>query len=152
MNGSIETESLRLAMNEAWEDHHHTRDQTWKALQAEIVIFAGIIGINWQVQNTCFIVLSCILLFIVSLCGIQITLRHRNKVEIRKFGHILRCEEKLGLHQKGIIDDVELPKSISFWDAFRPNEGNTSLFILRMHIAILLISFSLMIYMLINLL
>lgn len=136
MNGKAEQESIRLAMNQAWQDHHHTRDQTWKALQAEIIICAGVIGINWQIQSFWLTFLSGILLFIVTLCGIQITLRHRNKVELRKFKHIMNCEEALGLHRDDLICDVTDPKSISFFDAFLPNKGNTALFILRMHIAI----------------
>jgi len=136
MNGEPEQESIRLAMNQAWQDHHHTRDQTWKALQAELVICAGVIGINWQIQSFWLTVLSGILLFIVTLCGIQITLRHRNKVELRKFTHIMNCEEALGLHRKDLICDVKKPDPIFFWDAFRPKKGNTALFILRMHIAI----------------
>ena len=136
MNEESEGESIRMAMNQAWQDHHHTRDQTWKALQAELLICAGVIGINWQIQSFWITVSSGILLFIVTLCGIQITLRHRNKVELRKFDHIMNCEEALGLHRHDLISNVKRPEPISFWDAFRPEKANTALFILRMHIAI----------------
>ena len=31
-------ESIRTAMSLAWSDHHHMREQTWKALQMEFVL------------------------------------------------------------------------------------------------------------------
>lgn len=28
-------ESVRIAMDQAWRDHHHARNQTWRALQMD---------------------------------------------------------------------------------------------------------------------
>lgn len=134
---TADPESIRKAMDEAWGDHHNTRDQTWKALQTEFLIVAGVVGANWQVQSPLVTVVAAVFICFVVLCGIQITLRHRNKVEIRKFTHILNCEEALGLHQDHLISGVELPLRISICDAFNLYKGNTSLFILRMHLAIM---------------
>jgi len=134
-----EPANIRAAMDAAWRDHQHTRDQTWKALQAEFVIAAGLIGVNWELQNSAFAVFSCVLLSFVALCGIQITLRHRNKVELLKFEHILNCEEALGLHRPSLISKVKMPKEIRFfWDVVNPWKHNTALFILRMHCAVFL--------------
>jgi len=131
-------ESIRLAMDQAWRDHQHTRDQTWRALQIGFLISAGIIGINWKTQSIIVAIIAGILVLFAALSGIQITLRHRNNVEFTKFQHILNCEKALGLLRNDLISNAGLPSRISFWDSFRPKKGNTAIFILRMHVAILL--------------
>lgn len=136
----IDRESIRLAMEEAWRDHQHTRDQTWKALQIEFMIAAAAVGINWQIDSLFASVVSGILVFITALCGVQITLHHRNHVEIGKFRHIMHCGEALGLYREDLIDGVKMPKPISFWLAFCPWQRSTAIFILRMHMAILMLS------------
>jgi hypothetical protein len=136
----IDKESIRLAMDEAWRDHQHTRDQTWKALQMEFLIAAGIIGANWQAQSILITGVAAIVVLLVTLCGIQITLRHRNIVEIGKFKHITNCEKALGLDRDCLIGNVKLPTPITIWDALNPRKGNTALFILRMHFVILVFS------------
>ena len=132
-----ERESIRMAMDQAWRDHQHTRDQTWKALQIEFVIIAGIVGANWHLQSPVVTVVGAAFVVVVVLCGVQITLRHRNSVEIRKFTHILNCEQALGLHDENLISGVAPPTRITLWDAFDPRKGNTALFILRMHLTIM---------------
>ena len=134
-------DSIRLAMDLAWRDHHHMREQTWRALQIEAVLVAGLIGIDWQIQNIYATVAAGILVLVAAPFGIQITLRHRQG-EIRKFTHIINCEEALGLHQKDLLppETIKLPSPLRFIDAFRPSVSNTAAFILRMHIAIILFS------------
>lgn len=138
-------DNVRLAMDQAWRDHQHTRDQTWKTLQYEIMIAAGLVAVSWSSTLVFFSLAADILLFFIVLSGIQITLRHRNKVEILKFKHIMNCEEFLGLHKSDLICDVSHPKPITFWHAFCPLKGNTALFILRMHVAIFLFSIGLLV-------
>ena len=133
-------ESIRAAMDEAWRDHHHARDQTWRALQIEFLIAAAVVGVNWQIDSLFAAVVSGWLVFLTALCGVQITLHHRNRVEITKFRHIMHCEEVLGLHRDDLINGVTMPEKISFWHVFCPWKGNTALFILRMHVAILVFS------------
>ena len=133
-------DSVIAAMNMAWKDHHHARDQTWKALQIEFAIAAAVIGINWSITSFEVGVASGFLLFINTLCGIQISLRHRNKVEVTKFRHIMNCEEALGLHKKGLIDGIKAPQKIDSIEILHPLKGNTALFILRMHVSIFLFS------------
>jgi len=134
---SAELESIRLAMDEAWRDHQHTREQTWKALQIEFALAAGTIGSTWSLDSLVAQILGALFVLLVTLCGIQITLRHRNRVEVTKFRHIMNCEEALGLHSENLISGVKMPGPISIGLAFNPFRGNTSLFILRMHLAIL---------------
>lgn len=134
-------DSIRLAMDLAWRDHHHMREQTWRALQMEAVLVAGLVGIDWQIQNIYATIAAGLLVLVAAPFGIQITLRHRQG-EIRKFTHIINCEEALGLHRDDLLppNSISLPKSVRLIDAFRPSVSNTSVFILRMHIAILLFS------------
>ena len=129
-------ESIRLAMDQAWRDHHHARNQTWKAVQIEVLLAAGIVGVDFQLENFGATLAAGILVIIASMFGVMISLHHR-KLEIRKFTHIMNCEEALGLHQHSIIDNVSLPSPITFWDVFRFWRMNTALFILRMHVAIM---------------
>ena len=135
-----DNESIRTAMDQAWRDHHHARDQTWRALQIEFVIVAAVVGVNWQIESPFAAAVSGFLILLITLCGIQITLRHRNRVEITKFRHIIHCEEALGLHSSELIDGVTMPEAIKFWHVFSPWKGNTALFILRMHVVILVFS------------
>ncbi len=44
----LKQESIRLAMDQAWRDHHHARDQTWKALQIVVVLGAGLVTVDFN--------------------------------------------------------------------------------------------------------
>lgn len=130
MGTEVESASIRQAMDEAWRDHQHTRDQTWKALQTEFLLAVAVVGAAWQTQSTVVIVAAAVLVFVVSLCCIQVSLRHRNSVELTKFRHILNCEEALGLHRPDLIADVKMPQPMTFSDAFRWKKANSAVFIL----------------------
>jgi hypothetical protein len=132
-------ESIRLAMELAWRDHHHMREQTWRALQIEAALAAGLVGIDWQIQNIYVTIATGILVVLASIYGVLITLHHR-KGEIRKFIHIVNCEEALGLHSDDLLppDTTKLPRALRFIDVLNPKVQNTSAFILRMHTAILI--------------
>lgn len=136
MSDEPDRESIRLAMDEAWRDHQHTRDQTWKALQIEFFLVAAVVGVNWQIQSLAVTIASGAVFLFVVLCGMQIPVGHRNRVELLKFRHIMNCEEALRLHRDDLISCVKPPQRITLWDAFNPRKGNTALFILRMHLAI----------------
>jgi hypothetical protein len=148
---TADKESIRDAMDLAWSDHQHTRDQTWKALHMEFLLILGVVGANWFMNSNLISIVSIIFVCLVVLCGIQITIRHRNRVELTKFRHIINCEEALGLHRYHLISGVTMPLRIKFWDAFNPKKGNTALFILRMHIAIMGFALFLLVYRLFSL-
>src|SRR5260370_42362596 len=80
-----------------------------------------------------------VLVVMSAICGVLISLHHR-KLEVRKFTHIVNCEEFLGLHRDDLLPPgtVRLPMEIRLLDVFRPRIRNTSVFILRMHVSILL--------------
>lgn len=131
-------DSIRSAMDLAWRDHHHMREQTWKALQIEAVLAAGLVGVDWQIQNAYATFAAGILVVIAAFFGILITLHHR-EAEIRKFTHIVNCEEMLGLHRDDLLHpgSTNIPRRIRFIDIFNPKVQNTAIFILRMHVALM---------------
>ena len=124
-----------MAMAQAWADHHHARDQTWKALQMEALLAAGMIGVDAQANEQGATLVAGVLTVLAALFGIGISLHHR-ELEIRKFRHILNCEEALGLHQPHLISGVRPPGPVRFHDVFLFWKTNTALFILRMHVTV----------------
>lgn len=140
-----DNDTVRLAMELAWRDHHHARDQTWKAVQMEAVLGVGLVTVDTHFGNAGSTLAAAILVVLGALFGILISLHHR-ALERRKFIHIMNCEEYLGLRRKDLIpsfDDDEMggvkrPETFSFWAVFNPWQHSTAIFILRMHIAIML--------------
>lgn len=147
-------ESLMKAMELAWRDHHHARDQTWKTVQIVAVLGAGLLSIDFAYENLIATRFAAILVILAAAFGVGITWNHR-KLEIRKFIHIMNCEELLGLHRDDIIpldagDDsmkeknkrvrdgaVGVPAKFHLVDVVHPWRHSTALFILRIHIAIM---------------
>lgn len=142
----VDPESIRQAMDEAWRDHQHTRDQTWKALQVEFALAVAVVGTAWKTDSTFVVICAALLVFVISVCSIQISLHHRNSVELRKFRHILNCEEALELHRPTLISGVKMPRSMKFGDVFRWRKANSAVFILRMHVAIMFFSLFILIW------
>jgi hypothetical protein len=130
-------DTLLRCLELEWNDHFQTRVQTWKTLEIEAVIALGVVGIDVRIDSAVATTAAALLLVIATTFGVLITLRHR-KVEQRKFAHILRIEEELGVRGEGkIFDDVEEPKPVRLIDAVRINKSNTNLFILRMHLTLM---------------
>ena len=130
-------ESLRNQLQLEWQDHIQTRSQTWKTLEIEAALVLGLIGADFKFDNIGVVVILGVLIVISCISGIGITVHHRIG-QIRKFTHIDRIEEALGLHQKGLLDGVHPPAKFKWSDIINPTRNNTPLFILRMHFAILL--------------
>jgi disulfide bond formation protein DsbB len=148
-------------MELAWRDHHHAREQTWKAIQIEAVLGAGLVTVAAQFKNNPYAIgAAAILVFFAAIFGMAISLHHR-ELERRKFAHILNCEEYLGLHRDDLIPvkkglkipvetdvaEVGIPGKFSIWAVFNPlQKMNTAIFILRMHIAIACFALIFLIY------
>lgn len=162
-------ESIRKAMELAWMDHHHARNQTWKTVQIVAVLGAGLFTVDFHYKKFAATLCAAVLVVIAAMFGALITWSHR-KLERRKFIHLMNCEEYLGLHRNDLIplhpdqklvrfpergqipslpedDDiralirdgsVKVPEIFTLWDIFNPCKHNTSLFILRMHVAMAL--------------
>ena len=147
-------ESLRMAMDQAWRDHHHARDQTWKTVQIVAVLGAGLLSMDLVNKNLAATAFATVLVVIASAFGAGVTWNHR-KLEVRKFIHLMNCEELLGLHRDDVIPlyttpqemkskkkrvwdgAVALPAEFSGLAVINPAKNNTALFMLRMHLAIM---------------
>lgn len=127
------TEEALLKMYEIqWEDHLQARKQTWQALQIAGIIAVALVGVQWKTNDPLVICISSILLIAVSFFGMQITLRHRNSVEITKFSIMSEIEKKINF----ISRDLRIPDAINWWHVFKVTKSNTSLFLLRMQFVI----------------
>lgn len=116
-----------------WQDHHHARNQTWRALQITGLLAIALVGVGWTEESIAISLIVAVLLIFVSIFGMQITIRHRNKVERTKFKSIIKLEKDLGLFY-----GYKVPSKIKWWHVFCLLKSNTSLFILRMQFIILI--------------
>jgi hypothetical protein len=99
---AVAPETLRAVMDAAWRDHHHARDQTWRGLQIEGALAAGMLTVDAQFRVPFATTAIGVLVVVASFFGIMITLNHR-RLERRKFIHIMNCEEMLGVHRDDLI-------------------------------------------------
>lgn len=129
-----------------WQDHFQTRSQTWKALEITALIAVALVGLDWKIDNRLVTLVVAGLLAIVALFGMQITVRHRNNVEVMKFKIIKSVGEELGL----VDSKLELPNPIRWWYVFLFWKSNTSLFILRMQFVILLFAIGYLVFRLLD--
>ena len=81
--------------------------------------------------------MTFVLLALVASFGMQITIRHRNSVEVNKFKIINELEEQLGFDY-----NFPPPYKINFWYVFKVGKSNSSLFILRMQFVLFLFAVS----------
>jgi hypothetical protein len=88
-------DSLRKAMELAWRDHHHARDQTWKTVQIVVGLGGGLLAIDIANKSIFFTIIAAIIVMLAAAVGVGITWNHR-LLERRKFIHIMNCEERLG--------------------------------------------------------
>jgi hypothetical protein len=136
-DASPSDESLRVQLRIEWQDHIQTRIQTWKSLEIEALLVIGLVGADIKFDDLAVLLVLGLIIVLASLSGIQITKHHRVG-QIRKFTHIDRLEETLGLHRTGLLDNVHPPSKFMWVDVVNPVKVNTPLFILRMHLAILI--------------
>lgn len=114
-----QAESIRMAMDQAWRDHHHVRDQTWHAVQIEAVLAAGVVTIDLQYQQPLATAIAFVPLLIAGVFGILVSLHHR-QVEVVKFEQIYNCEKALGLIREDLISPKRIrPASpLRWWHVF----------------------------------
>ena len=69
-------ESVRLAMDQAWKDHHHARDQTWKAVQMVAVLLVGLITIEFKYHNLIATSIAGLIVIVATISAILIANNH----------------------------------------------------------------------------
>jgi hypothetical protein len=129
-------EALLKVLDTQWQDHFQTRSQTWKALEVTALLAVALVGLDWQigVKSRWVTIVAAGLLALMALFGMQITLRHRNEVEITKFKRITAIENELEVGDPSL----KLPQPMHWWHVFLIRKSHTALFILRMQFAIFL--------------
>lgn len=118
-----------------WQDHLEARRQTWQALNIAGIIAVALVGVQWRSSDPVVMCVASGLLIAVSIFGMQITMRHRNSVEIVKFTIITEIEKRIDFESS----DLKIPDRIRWWHVFKLCKSNTSLFLLRMQFVILLL-------------
>ena len=119
-----------------WQDHFQTRAQTWKALEIAAILSVALIGIDWRIESVVAKFVAAILLGIISFLGGQITIRHRNEVEINKFTIMKELGQSLDIQDS----KFGIPEAIGWRSIFKLSHNSTSLFILRMHFVIFMLA------------
>ena len=155
-------ESLHTLMKISWQEHQKTREQTWKALQIEVALAAGLITVKSNFTNNKWaIIIAGLLPIFLGFFGIQVT-RHHRKYQQKKFKIIQDCENLLGL--KKIVDraikKIDEPSQrgnknnrlgevseIKLLSIINPvSKPSTPLFIMRMHLAIIIFSLVIIVF------
>lgn len=149
---SLNRDSVLKGMEEAWLDHRHCRDQTWRSVTATIALAVGFVTLEMKVSDPLLTALAGVFVLASAFSGMLIT-RHHRTYEIRKFTHIMQCEYWLRLRELGLRQDKKefisksgllhwekrpesVPDDIAFFHIFLPWKQNTPLFLIRVHAAI----------------
>jgi disulfide bond formation protein DsbB len=133
----LSSDSVRLALDIAWREHQHVRDQTWKSVQMVALVAVGLVTVDIRLANPVATIIAGLLLVLFGYLGTKITLHHR-AYQIQKFTEIQNCERELHLMPRIVPDTVKPPVPMTFWDAFSPRVGHSAAFLLRMHIALMI--------------
>ncbi len=128
----IQKEAISRDLQTQWQDHFHMRDQTWKVLQYTIIFFLGIIGLEITGVEKIVLILGYIAVICITISGMLIALHHRRRQK-EKFNIILEYEKLLGL-------DAIINPLLEGAHAGITGFMNTTIFIVTMHIAVLIIS------------
>ncbi|MFW9989635.1 MAG: hypothetical protein ACFFC3_13350, partial [Candidatus Odinarchaeota archaeon] len=123
-----------------WKDHFHMRDQTWKTIQFGILFFIGVVGLDYTIQNKFIIIFAYSALFLTSLSGLLVTIHLRLR-QMEKFEIIKAYEKELGIYH--LIEPI-IEKS----KKSKLGRIKTPFFILFIHIFLMLIAASCIIYLL----
>jgi len=129
-------DSLRCALDKAWWDIHHSRDQTWRALQIVVAMAAGMIAIDWQLERQAATIAASVLVVIAAVFGVAVAYRHRKAVEERQWQVILKCERDLGIRY--LYAGMREPRMMRWREIWVPWHTSVSLFIIRMQIVLML--------------
>lgn len=151
-NEKQDINGLIAAMDGCWRDHQNTRAQTWGALTIVVSLAGGAIALDskfGQIWSTAF---SVLLVVVAAIIGIRLTWHHR-EYERRKFFHIMKCEEALGLRKLdekgnsigGLLHwPVKPEKQLRdlTWSDLLPwaKDPKTPSFIIQMHLAVIVLS------------
>lgn len=142
----LDSETVIQGMKEAWMDHRHCRDQTWRTVAATVSLAVGLVTLQQMPKSDPWTtMLAGIFVLVAAFSGMLIVKYHR-VYEIRKFTHIMQCEHWLKLRklsgnefvsQGGVLHwdkkPETLPSDIMWIHVLLPWKQNTPLFLIRIH-------------------
>src|SRR5438874_5531116 len=89
-------DALLMDLECQWNDHHHMRDQTWKALTNTMLFFIGVVGLEIKGVQRPVTIVAYAALILVALFGTLVAMHHRVR-QGQKFAIIQECERRLVL-------------------------------------------------------
>jgi hypothetical protein len=122
-----------------WKDLFHVRGQTWRTLEIEAGFVLLLMSADYFLHNLFFTLLMTCVVALSILSGLKAALHHR-KTQLRTLAHIKQVEEELGLIRPGLIDNLNVSSEIFLADAFNTKCNSTPIFLIRMHLALLIIT------------
>ncbi len=128
-----EQESLRVALQLAWQDFFHARTQTWRTLEIEVALTVGLVGADYKFDSVLLAIVLGTLVILAAISGLLITIHHRIG-QVTQYRHITNIEDCLEL--RGVITGVTLPEPFKWFDLIDYKRRYTPVHIMRMHIAI----------------
>lgn len=134
---TIKCDHIASDLQTQWQDHFHMRDQTWKLVQYSILLFLGVIGLEYQINDKVILVPAYSAVIVTSLFGIFIAIHHRRRQK-EKFDIITIYSEELGLYP--LIAPVILKSKKGLGGIM-----STSLFIIVIQAGVFLVSILLLI-------
>ena len=83
--------SLIAAMQAAWSDHQHSRNQTWNTVTTVVALAVGMVAVDQKFNDPVATSIASVPVLIMAALGMLIA-RHHRKYQIRKFAthHELR--------------------------------------------------------------
>jgi hypothetical protein len=114
----MDEQNLRDAMlrdlDMQWRDHFHMRDQTWKTLTNSILLFLGVVGLEFKDIGDIVMIPAYIVLLVIAGFGWTVASHHRVR-QGQKFKIIKMYEERLGLYglKKEIIEKADAESGLA---------------------------------------
>ena len=81
-----------------WRDHLHMRDQTWKTVTASVLLFLGIVGLEFKEVGDLVMVPAYLLVALMAFVGWAVASHHRLRQK-QKFAIITIYEKELGIFE-----------------------------------------------------
>lgn len=122
-----------------WNDHFHMRNQTWKTLQFALLVFLGVIALEFKSGIQGWIInIGYFAVVLTSLLGLFVTLHHRDGQKM-KFELIKMYEKKLGLW-------TYVGPIVEKYDKRCLSKMETSIYILIAHSILILLAAAILIF------
>jgi cytochrome b561 len=136
--GSMREAMLR-DLDIQWRDHFHMRDQTWRTVTNSVLLFLGVIGLEFKGIGNLVMIPAYLVVIMMALFGWVVAGHHRLR-QSQKFTMITMYEKKLELFdlKKDILEQGDAKSGFA-------SKAFTAVFIHAIHISIGVVAFLLLI-------